>query len=48
MITEVTFKIHPLPPVKKYGSILFPTFKAGFHCLRHIAKEVRAAVLSPA
>lgn len=40
VITEVAFKIRPLPRVKKYGSIVFPDFEAGVKCLREIARQV--------
>lgn len=40
VITEVTLKIFPLPKVKRYGSIIFPTFQDGVECFREIAKQV--------
>ncbi|TKR68564.1 hypothetical protein L596_024528 [Steinernema carpocapsae] len=39
VITEVTVKIFPLPEVKKFGSIVFPTFKHGVDFFRQVAKE---------
>lgn len=39
VITEVLIKVRPLPPVKKYGSLIFPDFEAGVRCLREIAKK---------
>uniref|UniRef100_A0A915HUR8 Alkylglycerone-phosphate synthase n=1 Tax=Romanomermis culicivorax TaxID=13658 RepID=A0A915HUR8_ROMCU len=39
VVTEVTFKICPLPQCKKFGSVLFPTFEKGVEALREIAKE---------
>jgi alkyldihydroxyacetonephosphate synthase len=39
VITDVVLKIRPLPPVKKYGSIVFPDFASGVACLREIAKQ---------
>jgi len=40
VITEVVMKIRPLPVCKKYGSIIFPDFESGVHCMREIAKRV--------
>ncbi|CAG0921898.1 unnamed protein product [Notodromas monacha] len=37
VITEVTLRIRPLPVVKKFGSLAFPTMEAGIQCLREIA-----------
>ncbi|XP_076437357.1 alkyldihydroxyacetonephosphate synthase, peroxisomal-like [Babylonia areolata] len=39
VVTEVTLKIRPLPPCKKYGSIVFPNFESGVNCLRDIAGQ---------
>lgn len=39
VVTEVLVKVRPLPPVKKYGSLIFPDFESGVHCLREIAKK---------
>jgi alkyldihydroxyacetonephosphate synthase len=39
IITEVVVKIHQLPEVRKYDSIIFPDFESGFHFLREIAKK---------
>lgn len=39
VVTEVLIKIRPMPPVKKYGSLVFPDFESGVHCLREIAKK---------
>jgi alkyldihydroxyacetonephosphate synthase len=39
VVTEVMIKVRPLPPVKKYGSLVFPDFKSGVKCLREIAKR---------
>ena len=39
VVTEVLVKIRPLPPVKKYGSLVFPDFESGIKCLREIAKK---------
>ena len=32
-------KIRPIPPCKKYGSIVFPDFEKGVGCLREIARQ---------
>lgn len=37
VVTEVTLKIRPLPEAKTYGSVVFPNFESGVHCLREIA-----------
>lgn len=39
MITEAVVKIRPLPPTKRYGSIVFPDFASGVGCMREIAKQ---------
>lgn len=39
VVTEVLVKIRPLPPVKRYGSLVFPDFGSGVKCLREIAKK---------
>ena len=39
VVTEVTIKIRPLPPCRKYGSIVFPAFVNGVNCLREIARQ---------
>ena len=39
VVTEVTLKIRPLPPCRKYGSIVFPAFVNGVNCLREIARQ---------
>lgn len=39
VVTEVTLKIRPLPPCRKYGSIVFPEFVNGVNCLREIARQ---------
>ncbi|GAV08142.1 hypothetical protein RvY_17878-2 [Ramazzottius varieornatus] len=38
VITQVVLKIRPLPEVKKYGSLLFPSFEDGVACLRQVSK----------
>uniref|UniRef100_A0A0M3I5H1 ATP-dependent (S)-NAD(P)H-hydrate dehydratase n=1 Tax=Ascaris lumbricoides TaxID=6252 RepID=A0A0M3I5H1_ASCLU len=40
VITEVTIKVFPLPEVKKYGSIVFPTFEHGVDFFREVAKQM--------
>ena len=39
VVTQVIIKVRPLPPVKKYGSLVFPIFENGVRCLREIAKR---------
>jgi len=39
IVTEVVVKVRPLPPVKKYGSLVFPDFESGVRCLREIARK---------
>jgi alkyldihydroxyacetonephosphate synthase len=39
IVTEVTFKIFPLPAVKRYGSVLFPSFSDGVDCMREVAAQ---------
>ena len=40
MITEVTFRIRPMPDVRKYGSIVFPSFEPGVAFVREVARQV--------
>uniref|UniRef100_A0A158Q859 Alkylglycerone-phosphate synthase n=1 Tax=Elaeophora elaphi TaxID=1147741 RepID=A0A158Q859_9BILA len=39
VVTEATLKIFPKPPVKKYGSFVFPTFEQGVNFFREVAKQ---------
>lgn len=39
VVTEVLIKVRPLPPVKKYGSLIFPDFESGVRCMREIARK---------
>lgn len=39
VVTEVLIKVRPLPPVKKYGSLIFPDFQSGVKCMREIARK---------
>lgn len=39
VITEVTVIVRPIPPVKKYGALIFRDFETGIKCLREIAKQ---------
>jgi alkyldihydroxyacetonephosphate synthase len=36
VITEIVFKIRPLPSIIKYGSIIFPDFESGVRALREV------------
>ena len=40
VITEVTIKIRPVPPVRKYASFVFPDFELGVKYMRQVAREV--------
>ncbi|XP_076806546.1 alkyldihydroxyacetonephosphate synthase, peroxisomal-like [Clavelina lepadiformis] len=37
IVTEVTLRVRPLPECQRYGSVIFPSFEDGVHCLREIA-----------
>lgn len=37
VITEAVVKVRPLPECQVYGAVLFPSFAAGFACLRELA-----------
>src|SRR5256712_2818985 len=39
IITSAVVKIFPLPEVQKYGSVLFPSFEAGFKFMHDLARE---------
>ena len=39
LITKAVIKIHPLPEVKKYGSLVFPNFEQGTRFLRQLARS---------
>lgn len=41
VVTEVVLKIRPVAEVRKYGSVVFPTFTDGVNCMREIAKQVK-------
>lgn len=36
VITEVVFKVRPLPTIVKYGSVVFPDFESGLRALREV------------
>lgn len=38
IVTEAVVKIHPMPDVKRYGSIIFPDFDSGIDFTREVAK----------
>lgn len=40
VITEVTFRIRPVPEVRKYGSIVFTDFERGVAFVREVARQV--------
>ena len=39
MITEVTMRIRPLPPIQRYGSIVFKDFNQGIDFMREVARQ---------
>ncbi|KAL4708720.1 hypothetical protein ACJJTC_017399 [Scirpophaga incertulas] len=39
IVTEVTLKIRPVPPVIRYGSLVFPDWDSGFYFEREVAKQ---------
>lgn len=39
VITEVTLKVRPLPKVKKYNSLVFPSFESGVNLMKEVAKR---------
>lgn len=39
VITEVTIRIRPVPDVRRYGSIVFPTFEDGVGFMREVARQ---------
>jgi hypothetical protein len=40
VVTEVTIKIRPVPPVRKYASFVFPDFDCGVKFMRQVARDV--------
>ncbi|GAB0094341.1 Alkylglycerone-phosphate synthase [Sergentomyia squamirostris] len=39
IVTEVLLKVRPLPPVRRYGSLIFPNFDFGVRFMREVAKR---------
>ncbi|CAD7083672.1 unnamed protein product [Hermetia illucens] len=39
IVTEVVLKVRPLPPVKRYGSLIFPDFESGVKFMREVARR---------
>ncbi|XP_037815490.1 alkyldihydroxyacetonephosphate synthase [Lucilia sericata] len=39
VITEVVLKVRPLPPVKRYNSLVFPDFESGVGFMREVAER---------
>ncbi|XP_071505794.1 alkyldihydroxyacetonephosphate synthase, peroxisomal-like [Diadema antillarum] len=39
VVTEVTLRVRPLPPCKKYGSVVFPNFDQGVSFVREVARQ---------
>jgi len=42
VITEVSLKIRPIPPVRKYASFVFPDFETGIRFMREVARQVNS------
>lgn len=38
LVTEAVLRIRPIPPVKRYGSIVFPDFELGIKFMDEMAK----------
>lgn len=38
IVTEAILRIRPIPPVKKYGSIIFPDFELGIKFMEQMAR----------
>ena len=45
MVTEVTIKIRPIPPVRKYASFVFPDFDCGVKFMRQVARDVSRTLI---
>ncbi|XP_043230932.1 alkyldihydroxyacetonephosphate synthase, peroxisomal-like [Amphibalanus amphitrite] len=41
IITEVTVKIRPVPPVRRHGGLMFPDFVSGVRFMREVAAQRR-------
>ncbi|CAG5088473.1 Similar to ADPS: Alkyldihydroxyacetonephosphate synthase (Drosophila melanogaster) [Cotesia congregata] len=39
VVTEVVFKVRPLPKIVKYGSVIFPNFESGVDAMREVARQ---------
>lgn len=39
VVTEVVLKVRPLPPCKRYGSVVFPNFESGVRFMREVARH---------
>ncbi|CAJ0578791.1 unnamed protein product, partial [Mesorhabditis spiculigera] len=39
VVTQVTLKLFPIPPVKRFGSLVFPDFKRGVDFFREVARQ---------
>ena len=40
VVTEVSLKIRPIAPVRKYASFVFPDFETGTNFMREVARQV--------
>jgi hypothetical protein len=45
VVTEVTIKIRPVPPVRKYASFVFPDFDCGVKFMRQVARDVSRTLI---
>lgn len=45
VVTEVVFKIRPLPQVVKYGSIVFPDFISGVSAMREVIMQLEVIMI---
>ena len=39
IVTEAVIRVRPIPPVKKYGSIIFYEFESGVKFMEEMAKS---------
>lgn len=39
IVTEAVLRIRTIPPVKRYGSIIFPDFEVGIRFMEEVAKS---------
>lgn len=39
IVTEAILRIRPIPPIKKFGSVVFPDFELGIKFMEDMAKN---------